>query len=627
MTYTENYHLKKPDGEDFIDIEDLNQNMDAIDAQLKAQAQKAEGDGTKVQEVQAALEQKADLKNGKVPAEQLPAMDYIASADRGAPGGVATLGSDGKVPEGQLPAMNYDPKGTAVTAVSNHNSSAGAHADIRQAVANTQAAAQQAASALQSGLDSHTGNKDNPHNVTCEQIGAAAASHTHSANDLTSAVPISKGGTGATTAERALTNLGGMKTDLSNMAFELMWSKSKMPSSNWWTSICYGDGRFVAVASDSTKAAYSTDGITWKEKYMLNPSSPWQSVCYGKGKFVAVAYGSDKAARSYSELNWMISSMPSSANWIRVCYGKDKFVAVAYGSDKAAYSIDGITWKTATLPESASWQTLCYGNGKFVAIAWGSTTAAYSTDGINWTKATMPISADWCSVCYGKDKFVAVVNGSDKAAYSIDGITWKTATLPVFKYWRSVCYGNGKFVVASESDYSAAYSLDGITWKKTTLPFYVNNQPSICYGNDRFVVISSGDSNGAYADATPSAVSQFNAMGLTRMQLVSYVGTGTYGSSNQCSLEFDFMPKVVLYLGGAYSYSDILDRYTSRAMFPENGNPTTFYARYGFSKDIANYPSYASYSENGTKIYWYNETSAEYQLNSSGRGYYFLALT
>ena len=547
MTYTENYHLKKPDGEDFIDIEDLNQNMDAIDAQLKAQAQKAEGDGTKVQEVQAALEQKADLKNGKVPAEQLPAMDYIASADRGAPGGVATLGSDGKVPEGQLPAMNYDPKGTAVTAVSNHNSSAGAHADIRQAVANTQAAAQQAASALQSGLDSHTGNKDNPHNVTCEQIGAAAASHTHSANDLTSAVPISKGGTGATTAERALTNLGGMKTDLSNMAFELMWSKSKMPSSNWWTSICYGDGRFVAVASDSTKAAYSTDGITWKEKYMLNPSSPWQSVCYGKGKFVAVAYGSDKAARSYSELNWMISSMPSSANWIRVCYGKDKFVAVAYGSDKAAYSIDGITWKTATLP--------------------------------------------------------------------------------VFKYWRSVCYGNGKFVVASESDYSAAYSLDGITWKKTTLPFYVNNQPSICYGNDRFVVISSGDSNGAYADATPSAVSQFNAMGLTRMQLVSYVGTGTYGSSNQCSLEFDFMPKVVLYLGGAYSYSDILDRYTSRAMFPENGNPTTFYARYGFSKDIANYPSYASYSENGTKIYWYNETSAEYQLNSSGRGYYFLALT
>lgn len=156
MTYTENYHLKKPDGEDFIDIEDLNQNMEAIDAQLKAQAQKAEGDGTKVQEVQAALGQKADLKNGKVP-------------------------------EGQLPAMNYDPKGTAATAVSNHNSNAGAHADIRQAVANTQAAAQQAASALQSGLDSHTGNKGNPHAVTKAQVGLGQADNTSDADK-----PISK---------------------------------------------------------------------------------------------------------------------------------------------------------------------------------------------------------------------------------------------------------------------------------------------------------------------------------------------------------------------------------------------------------------------------------------------------
>ncbi|MBS4879793.1 MAG: hypothetical protein KH138_05715 [Firmicutes bacterium] len=209
MTYTENYRLKKLDGEDFIDVEDLNQNMEKIDTQLKAQAQKAEGDGTKVQEVQAALEQKADLKNGKVPAEQLPEMDYIASADRGAPGGVATLGSDGKVPEGQLPAMNYDPKGTAEAAVVAHNSSAGAHADIRQAVANTKAAAQQAASALQSGLDTHTGNKNNPHNVTRDQIGAAAAEHTHSADDINSGIlPVARGGTGAATASSVRKNLG-----------------------------------------------------------------------------------------------------------------------------------------------------------------------------------------------------------------------------------------------------------------------------------------------------------------------------------------------------------------------------------------------------------------------------------
>lgn len=196
MTYTENYRLKKPDGEDFIDIEVLNQNMEILDTQLKAQAQKAEGDGTKVQEIQAALKEKADLKNGKVPAEQLPDMDYISSADRGVPGGVATLGSDGKVPGGQLPAMNCDPKGTAVTAVSNHNSSAAAHADIRQAVTDTQAAAQQAASALQSGLDSHTGDKNNPHAVTKAQVGLGRVDNTSDADK-----PLS------TAAQNAMTQL------------------------------------------------------------------------------------------------------------------------------------------------------------------------------------------------------------------------------------------------------------------------------------------------------------------------------------------------------------------------------------------------------------------------------------
>lgn len=48
---------------------------------------------------------KADLQNGKVPASQLPAMDFIPTNEKGAAGGVATLGTDKKVPAEQLPAM------------------------------------------------------------------------------------------------------------------------------------------------------------------------------------------------------------------------------------------------------------------------------------------------------------------------------------------------------------------------------------------------------------------------------------------------------------------------------------------------------------------------------------------
>ena len=53
----------------------------------------------------------------------------------------------------------------------------------------------------------------------------------------------------------------------------------------------------MAVASGSDKAAYSTDGVTWTAA-TLPSSGYWYSVAYGGGKFVAVAYNSNKAAYS-----------------------------------------------------------------------------------------------------------------------------------------------------------------------------------------------------------------------------------------------------------------------------------------------------------------------------------------
>ena len=69
---------------------------------------------------------------------------YIKATEKGQPGGVATLGPDGKVPGEQLPKMDYDPAGSAA--------------------------------AVQQALTAHTGNKNNPHAVTAEQVGALASS-------------------------------------------------------------------------------------------------------------------------------------------------------------------------------------------------------------------------------------------------------------------------------------------------------------------------------------------------------------------------------------------------------------------------------------------------------------------
>lgn len=66
---------------------------------------------------------------------------YIKATEKGQPGGVATLGPDGKVPGEQLPKMDYDPAGSA--------------------------------EAVQKALSAHTGDKNNPHAVTAEQVGAS----------------------------------------------------------------------------------------------------------------------------------------------------------------------------------------------------------------------------------------------------------------------------------------------------------------------------------------------------------------------------------------------------------------------------------------------------------------------
>ena len=126
----------------------------------------------------------------------------------------------------------------------------------------------------------------------------------------------------------------------------------------------------VLLKSDSTHWAQST----------LPADVGWSSVCYGNGKFVAVAggtAGTNIAAYSTDGINWTKSTLPVSKTWYSVWYGNGEFVAVG-NSDIIVYSTDGVNWTQSTLPADASWTTICYGNGKFVTVASSSNIAAYS---------------------------------------------------------------------------------------------------------------------------------------------------------------------------------------------------------------------------------------------------------
>lgn len=112
-----------------------------------------------------------------------------------------------------------------------------------------------------------------------------------------------------------------------------------------------------------------------------------------------------------------------------------------------------------------------------------------------------------------------------------------------------------------------------------------------------------------------------------RVQVVSYVGTGTYGSSNPNSLTFDFVPKVVMFLRGYKKGSTQFGHLTAshsddnKVVTPES--LATTYTRFnGFGDSFG---SYAKKSEDGKTIFWYNE-QASTQGNNTGYTYYFLAI-
>jgi hypothetical protein len=284
------------------------------------------------------------------------------------------------------------------------------------------------------------------------------------------------------------------------------WKQNTLPASRKWTRVTYGDGKYVAVAFDSDKGAYSTDGITWTEMSMP-ANRRWQGVAYGDGKFVAVASNSDKGAYSTDGITWTEMTLPASRRWECLTYGDGKFVTVAVNSMYGAYSTDGITWTEMTLPAKKDWSSVTYGDGKFVAVSNSvSLMGAYSIDGITWTETTLTSKLNWRSVTYGNGKFVALAantqtSSTSLCAYSTDGINWTGTTLPSSGSWVSITYGDGKFVAIIFNTDKGAYSADGISWTEFTLPA---SSPwyEVTYGNGKFVAVAANTANGVYQNTS-----------------------------------------------------------------------------------------------------------------------------
>lgn len=104
-----------------------------------------------------------------------------------------------------------------------------------------------------------------------------------------------------------------------------------------------------------------------------------------------------------------------------------------------------------------------------------------------------------------------------------------------------------------------------------------------------------------------------SAIGGARITTGSYIGTGTYGASNPCSITFDFEPKLVLITSESYIGTiDVVVCMRNASFAYTHRNQTSYYIRLVWS---------------GKTLSWTDAgNSAIMQLNASGATYKYVAI-
>lgn len=112
------------------------------------------------------------------------------------------------------------------------------------------------------------------------------------------------------------------------------------------TALTHGKGRFMALEGGSGNAYYSEDGgLTWTTS-TIGVTADWVDVEWGNGRFVAIASDTNVAVYSLDGVTWYQTTLPAGGVYSQLAYGQGVFVATREDDDSSvAYSEDGVLWE------------------------------------------------------------------------------------------------------------------------------------------------------------------------------------------------------------------------------------------------------------------------------------------
>ena len=163
-------------------------------------------------------------------------------------------------------------------------------------------------------------------------------------------------------------------------------------------------------------------------------------------------------------------------------------------------------------------------------------------------------------------------------------------------------------------------------------PTWVDNAPPALDAAELQAMCNTIQENQSDATALQAALQALTTTvsGKSPAKIVSYVGTGTYGASNPCSITADFPIKFAKFLGWVQNnlgyfipiesmQGSIGEQFT---ILPDTLS-SNFKSYQGFCS-YDNFDSYSKYVPN--TIYWYHLMGANQQFNLSGNTYYVLCV-
>lgn len=140
---------------------------------------------------------------------------------------------------------------------------------------------------------------------------------------------------------------------------------------------------------------------------------------------------------------------------------------------------------------------------------------------------------------------------------------------------------------------------------------------------------------GYAAIPTGTAIEYLGKLGdKARVQVVSYVGTGTYGESNPCSISVDFPMKAIVFLARVYTNGggNKISTYFVSSSYENDVSsvlveqvPKTYSQFLGLGNNYYS-NNFGKRSKDRKSYYWYNTDNANDQGNFAGTIYYFLVI-